>query len=511
MREAAFWSSFGRGAVLAAAMGAAAALAGCSSGGSRFDMPAMGMTGNPQASNGGYAADPATTASIPVPPESVYGGQGGAYASSQSYGAGYNNNRYASTGSYGGGSYNQPRQYGNTSSNSYGTRPTPASYQPQSGSYSSSSNRYPVQQAVYTPPSPPPAPKPAPQPTRRVASTTNQAFAGPGSKTITVQPGDSLYLYSLRYKVSVEAIQKANNLDDIRLTAGQKILIPASGTTVHGNSYIVRAGDSLNSIAKSQGVSEQKLAEVNNITDVRSLQIGQELILPKGGASAPSQVASSTPKPAPAPKPASTPAPAPSTSASNSNVRVVTTTKVEAPKFDEPKQTASQSAPAPRASSSAQTQASSSASSASSVASSTTLPAPDPMSGQRFRWPVNGRIVSKFGARSDGGHNDGIDMSVPQGTPVKAAENGVVAYAGDELKGYGNLVLVRHSNNWVTAYAHNEDLLVKRGDKVTRGQVIAKAGATGSVSQPQLHFELRKGSRPVDPLQYMSSATANAN
>ena len=84
---------------------------------------------------------------------------------------------------------------------------------------------------------------------------------------------------------------------------------------------------------------------------------------------------------------------------------------------------------------------------------------------------------------------------------MKAAENGVVAYAGDELKGYGNLVLIRHSNNWVSAYAHNEEILVKRGDQVRRGQVIAKAGRTGQVNQPQLHFELRKGSRPVDPDQ----------
>jgi murein DD-endopeptidase MepM/ murein hydrolase activator NlpD len=145
------------------------------------------------------------------------------------------------------------------------------------------------------------------------------------------------------------------------------------------------------------------------------------------------------------------------------------------------------------------------------VASNDQLPAPDPMSGNSFRWPVKGRVIAEFGARPDGGHNDGIDMAVPQGTSVMAAENGVVAYAGNELKGYGNLVLVRHANNWVSAYANNEEILVKRGDKVRRGQVIAKAGATGSVSQPQVHFELRKGSRPVDPTKYMSGQAANAD
>jgi murein DD-endopeptidase MepM/ murein hydrolase activator NlpD len=139
------------------------------------------------------------------------------------------------------------------------------------------------------------------------------------------------------------------------------------------------------------------------------------------------------------------------------------------------------------------------------------LPTPDPMSGNSFRWPVRGRVIAEFGTRPDGGHNDGIDVAVPQGTSVQAAENGVVAYAGNELKGYGNLVLVRHANNWVSAYANNEELLVKRGDKVRRGQIIAKAGATGAVSQPQVHFELRKGSRPVDPTKYMSDAAANAD
>jgi murein DD-endopeptidase MepM/ murein hydrolase activator NlpD len=100
---------------------------------------------------------------------------------------------------------------------------------------------------------------------------------------------------------------------------------------------------------------------------------------------------------------------------------------------------------------------------------------------------------------------------VPLGTSVKAAENGVVAYAGNELKGYGNLVLIRHANNWVSAYAHNDEILVKRGDQVRRGQIIAKAGRSGQASQPLLHFELRKGSRPVDPTKFMTSAQANTD
>jgi murein DD-endopeptidase MepM/ murein hydrolase activator NlpD len=117
-----------------------------------------------------------------------------------------------------------------------------------------------------------------------------------------------------------------------------------------------------------------------------------------------------------------------------------------------------------------------------------------------FRWPARGRIIQGF---ANGG-NDGINISVPAGTQVKAAESGVVAYAGSELKGYGNLVLIRHPNGFVTAYAHNGDIAVKRGDQVTRGQTIAKSGQSGNVSSPQLHFELRKGSTPVDPTNYLA-------
>jgi murein DD-endopeptidase MepM/ murein hydrolase activator NlpD len=121
----------------------------------------------------------------------------------------------------------------------------------------------------------------------------------------------------------------------------------------------------------------------------------------------------------------------------------------------------------------------------------------------KFRWPVNGRVITAFGPRPSGAQNDGINVSVPENTPIKAADDGVVAYAGNELKTYGNLVLVRHSNGYVTAYAHASEILVKRDDPVKRGQIIAKAGQTGNVTSPQLHFEIRKGSTPVDPAPFL--------
>lgn len=119
-----------------------------------------------------------------------------------------------------------------------------------------------------------------------------------------------------------------------------------------------------------------------------------------------------------------------------------------------------------------------------------------------FRWPARGRVIAGYNGK---GGNEGINIAVPEGTPVKAAEGGVVAYAGSELKGYGNLVLIRHPNGYVSAYAHNGELSVKRGENVKRGQVVAKSGQSGNVASPQLHFELRKGSTPVDPMPYLSS------
>lgn len=119
-----------------------------------------------------------------------------------------------------------------------------------------------------------------------------------------------------------------------------------------------------------------------------------------------------------------------------------------------------------------------------------------------FRWPARGRVIAGYNGK---GGNEGINIAVPEGTPVKATEGGVVAYAGSELKGYGNLVLIRHPNGYVSAYAHNGELNVKRGDQVKRGQVVAKSGQSGNVNSPQLHFELRKGSTPVDPVPYLNN------
>jgi len=117
----------------------------------------------------------------------------------------------------------------------------------------------------------------------------------------------------------------------------------------------------------------------------------------------------------------------------------------------------------------------------------------------RFGWPVDGRIISGFGAKPGGRFNDGVNLKASSGAPVRAAADGVIAYAGDAIPGFGNLILIKHAGGWVTAYGHNEALLVARGKRIARGDIIARAGSTGSVNEPQVHFELRRGRTPVDP------------
>ena len=116
---------------------------------------------------------------------------------------------------------------------------------------------------------------------------------------------------------------------------------------------------------------------------------------------------------------------------------------------------------------------------------------------------MRGRIIAPYGTAPNGGANVGIDLAIAEGTPVQAIANGTVIYAGDAVEGYGNLLLVRHGDGWVSAYANNAAFLVVRGQTVCAGQVIARSGATGTVTEPQLHFELRKGARPVNPVDYL--------
>ena len=124
--------------------------------------------------------------------------------------------------------------------------------------------------------------------------------------------------------------------------------------------------------------------------------------------------------------------------------------------------------------------------------------------GRTFLWAARGPIISDFGSKAGGLHNDGINLALATGTPVRASENGLVVYSGNELPGYGNLLLIRHTGGWISAYAHNQSLTVERGDVVSRGDIVAYAGSTGNVSSPQLHFELRLNGKPVNPITYLA-------
>lgn len=251
-----------------------------------------------------------------------------------------------------------------------------------------------------------------------------------------------------------------------------------------GGSHVVRPGETLSSIARNYGVPRGTLAAANGLDINAQVQIGRTLTVPGAGAAAANPVAAA-PKPATTPAVAAAPHPAPAPVAA-------------APVAAKPAAVAAAPAtPAPVATNEKPQ----------TIAAVKPAETPDDMrtgSGTQFRWPVRGRVISGFGPKPGGQQNEGINVSVPEGTAVKAAEDGVVAYAGSELKGYGNLVLIKHADGYVTAYAHNSELEVKKGDTVKRGQVIAKAGQTGNVTSPQVHFEIRKGSQPVDPSQYLA-------
>jgi len=305
-----------------------------------------------------------------------------------------------------------------------------------------------------------------------------------GGTPVTVAHGDTLEGIARRYGVPASAILQANNLTaPASIHPGQQLVIPryraaratasspqvasAAAAPAAGTPgvHVVAAGETLSKISRLYGKPVNELAKANNISVNARLNIGDRLIIPG--------VRTSAAKPNPAPA-----------------VVADATSAFAAPPQQEPAPSASVFTPVP------ETPAASEASSMSEAAGG--LP--------KFRWPANGRVIMAFGPTTNGQQNDGINIAVPENTPVKAAEDGIVAYAGNELKGYGNLVLVRHSNGYVTAYAHAKELLVKRGDQVKRGQVIARSGQSGNVNAPQLHFEIRKGASPVDPTKFLNGA-----
>ena len=267
-----------------------------------------------------------------------------------------------------------------------------------------------------------------------------------------VRRADSLYLIAQRYGLSTRSLIAANNLQPpYRLFIGQILKLPRP--RIH---KVVR-GDTVYAISRKYSVAMSQLVHFNGLKPPYKIITGKILRLPGAVEADRTQVTRK------------------STSVGTNQPRVRKTVKA-------PKQTKT-----PRR----------------------RVQAPKlPPTRGGFIWPIRGRVISRFGTKGKGLHNDGINLAAPRGTPVQAAQAGVVAYAGNELRGFGNLVLIRHKKGIMSAYAHNDALLVKSGQTVLRGQTIAKVGSTGSVDEPQLHFEIRSGRDAVNPTRFLGRMSA---
>jgi murein DD-endopeptidase MepM/ murein hydrolase activator NlpD len=355
-------------------------------------------------------------------------------------------------------------------------------------------------QPQYQPPPPPPPPPATPEVTGTVHAGGHWDWQG-GTPVVVAQ-GETIAAIAHRHNVPVHEILRANGLAaSATLQAGQRLVIPryvADGgsaklahaalprhpatataaaappaTPVAPGEHVVASGETLSSIARKHRITIRELATANSMTAETPLKVGMKLTVP-----ARTGAATKTASLAPAAPAAAAPAKPQTLQSVKPGEQPAASARVATPAAEA---TADEPGPAAAAG----------------------MPS--------FRWPLRGRVTTNFGSKTAGGASDGIDLAVPEGTAVRAADDGVVAYAGNELKGYGNLVLIRHANGFVTAYANASEISVKRNDQVHRGQVIAKSGQTGSAATPQLHFEIRKNSAPVDPMQYLpSDKTASA-
>lgn len=284
-----------------------------------------------------------------------------------------------------------------------------------------------------------PPPDDGPRASNRPQTSSPSSGAFVNASAVIVGKGDTVYGISKRHRVSARAIIRANSL------TAPYILKPGQRLVLpRSREHVVRSGEYLSLIAQKYNVNMYAIARLNGLKAPYTIYVGQHLALPDFNRAQPVDVPTAE---APPPK----------------------RTSITARSPAQPKP----------------------------------VPTPPSTSGKGFAWPVRGKVVSSYGGKSAGLKNDGINIAAPRGAPVVAAENGVVAYAGNELRGFGNLLLLKHSGGWITAYAHNETLLVKRGDKIKKGQAIAKVGSSGSVQKPQLHFELRKGKKAINPIKYL--------
>jgi murein DD-endopeptidase MepM/ murein hydrolase activator NlpD len=402
-------------------------------------------------------------------------------------------------------------------------------------------------------------PKNAPKVVEPVAAARPAADPASFGKVVggdyVVAPGDTLAAVAARTNTPIRSLIDMNGLQPpYGLAPGMHLALKQR------SQYVVQKEDTLDDLAERYGVTQSDLVAVNNLTPPYTLKPGQTLSIPSQSESSnlSSMSASAVPPPTPAGTVSSAPLPpvggttaastgaapkaaaptvitSPSPSAGSSvSAAPLPSPSVTAPSATPPKPAAPVlTTPAPpKPSTPSATQAT--ALPATPTAPVTSAPATStaktktpeqvddetqaaveaveaakeagPAAGTGkgpFVWPVQGKVIGAFGSSNEGLKNDGINIAAPSGAPVVAAADGTVAYAGNELRGFGNMILIRHDGGFVTAYAHNASLLVKKGDKVKRGQTIARVGQTGAVFGPQLHFEIRKGTQPVDPMSFL--------
>lgn len=316
-----------------------------------------------------------------------------------------------------------------------------------------------IQRVPTQKPLPPARPLPPPK-AAWVARDVVANAAEVASQSYIVQPGDTLRRISDRTGAASEAIARANGIAaPFVIRSGQTLKIPG------GRYHRVQAGETGIAIARAYGVPWSRVVEANQLDEPYVLRNGQKLLLPSRQEMAAMSI--------------------------EERARAFRIDIADLISGGEPA-TEEGAAPAPIQSATAQKPA----------APGQPVIAPSSFAGS-FAWPVRGAILSGFGAKAGGRFNDGINIKAATGEPVHAAADGVVAYAGDTLPGFGGLVLIKHGGNFVTAYAHAESLLVARGQAVKKGDIIAKAGETGSVDEPQVHFEIREGRKPVNPLMLL--------
>ena len=359
--------------------------------------------------------------------------------------------------------------------------------------------------------------------------------------TVAVGPGETLDSVARRFDVTPDVLMQANRLRSASVSPGQVLIIPPPA------GHRVRPADTVAGIAHMYGVDEVKLAAANGLNKPYRMKVGQVLSIP-GGIGGPVAVKRATAAPSPSLQMEVEVAPPPRSAISASALPPppgVASAPLAPPAAESER---SQSLPLVAPSSAAAAAAGAAASSPTALAPLNPLPpaikapisllpppatvttpeaasapaspvvsaiVPPPAAAPaqtasaaaaapHFQKPVRGQVISNFGTDATGYHNDGINIAAAAGTAVEAAEAGTVVYAGNELAGFGNLVLIRHAGGWVTAYGHMASIGVQRGATISKGQTIGAVGQTGSVTSPQLHFEVRQGSKPVDPAPYLA-------